>query len=46
MAELDAAVAAIQGDPERFGSFMHGCRKRLLKRYPYLIVYRELADKV
>jgi plasmid stabilization system protein ParE len=46
MAELDAAVAAIQRDPERFGPFMHGCRKWLLKRYPYLIVYRELVEKI
>jgi plasmid stabilization system protein ParE len=46
MAELDAAVDAIQADPDRFGAFMHNCRRRLLKRYPYLVVYRELADKI
>lgn len=46
MAELDAAVEAIQADPERFGLYMFGCRRRLLKRYPYLVVYRELSDKI
>jgi plasmid stabilization system protein ParE len=46
MLELEAAVDAVQTDPERFGAFMHNCRQRLLKRYLYLLVYRALADRI
>ena len=46
MKEVDDAIDAIQKDPDRFGEFMYGCRRRLLKRYPYLIVYRELAETI
>ena len=41
MAELDQAIDKICEGPERWGPYLHGTRRYLLKRFPYLVVYRE-----
>jgi len=46
MTELDAAVEAIRAQPTLFAFYMHGCRRYLLKRFPYAVVYRELPDMI
>ncbi|MBA3481656.1 MAG: type II toxin-antitoxin system RelE/ParE family toxin [Pirellulales bacterium] len=42
IAELDAALEAVQQTPARYAAHLHGTRRYLLKRYPYAVVYREL----
>jgi plasmid stabilization system protein ParE len=44
--ELRIASEAVQADPERFGAYLHGCRRRQLRRYPYLLVYLEMDDAI
>jgi plasmid stabilization system protein ParE len=40
LAELDVAVAHIQAQPESGAPYLHRTRCHLLRRFPYLIVYR------
>lgn len=40
LVELDAAMDAIAADPERFPEYAVGTRRYLLRRFPYLVVYR------
>jgi len=40
MDELDAAIDAIQRTPDRMAVYLHGTRRYLLKRFPYLVVFR------
>lgn len=46
MAELDVAIDRIWDSPERWAIYLHGTRRYLMKRFPYLIVYRALDDKL
>ncbi len=46
MAELDVAVASISETPERWTAYLHGTRRYLLKRFPYLVVYRATHEKL
>lgn len=46
LAELDRAVDAISSTPARCAPYMHGCQRYLMKRYPYLVVFRELATHI
>ena len=46
MAELDTAIDSICESPDRWPTYLHGTRRYLLKRFPYLVVYRELSDKL
>ncbi len=41
LVELDAAMDAIAADPERFPEYTVGTRRYLLRRFPYMIVYRQ-----
>ena len=41
MAELDNAVDEITEHPEKWATYMHGTRRYLLTRFPYLVIYRE-----
>jgi plasmid stabilization system protein ParE len=42
--ELDSAIARIQAYPEIGGSYLHGTRCWLMRRFPYLVVYK-LTDE-
>lgn len=44
--ELDAAVARIQSNPECGATYLHGTRCYLLRRFPYLVVYRPTEGAV
>ena len=41
--ELERAVEAISESPDRWPIFHEGCRRFLLRRFPYFLVYREQA---
>src|SRR5688572_28140462 len=45
-AELRSAVERIRADPERWPVYLRGTRRVLLHTFPYLVVYRLLANKV
>lgn len=40
MAELDIAIDSIRAAPELYPPYLHGTRRYLMRRFPYLIVYR------
>jgi plasmid stabilization system protein ParE len=44
--EVDKAIQKIADAPWRWPAHLHGTRRVLLKRFPYLIVYREEAKRV
>ena len=46
LAELDRAVAEIGGSPSRWPTHLHGTRRFVLRRFPYIIVYRATPDRV
>ncbi len=46
MAELDLAIDSICEFPDRWARYLHGTRRYLMKRFPYLAVYRATADKL
>jgi plasmid stabilization system protein ParE len=45
-AELAAAVDRIAESPLRWRRHLHGTRRVVLRRFPYLVVYRVDADRV
>ena len=40
MAELDVGIDSIRVAPEIYPTYLHGTRRYLMRRFPYLIVYR------
>jgi plasmid stabilization system protein ParE len=44
--EVEAAVAAIRETPERWSRFDGEARRMLLRRYPYIVIYRVLTDRI
>jgi plasmid stabilization system protein ParE len=46
MAELDRAMEQIRQAPDRWPLYLHGTRRYLLKRFPYVIVYREVTESL
>jgi len=46
MAELDTAIGRICESPDRWATYLHGTRRYLMKRFPYLVVYRAIKDKL
>jgi plasmid stabilization system protein ParE len=46
MMELEHALEMIIDAPERWPAHMHGTRRRLLRRFPYLVIYRVHDDVV
>lgn len=40
------ALADIEAEPQRWPKYLHGTRVLKLHKYPYLIVYHELAASV
>ncbi len=45
-AELQAAYQAIQKAPGLYSTYLHGTQHRLLDRFPFSVVYRELLDSI
>jgi plasmid stabilization system protein ParE len=44
--EIEVALEAIAKSPERWPAFGHETRRCLLRRFPFLIVYRELPNVI
>jgi toxin ParE1/3/4 len=44
--ELDATGRAIQKSPDRRADYLFGTRRYLMKRYPFVIVYRVSTDRI
>jgi plasmid stabilization system protein ParE len=40
LAELNAAVTKIAAEPERWPRYLDGTRRYLLRRFPFIVVYR------
>jgi plasmid stabilization system protein ParE len=43
---LEAALEQIMRSPDRWPAYLHGTRYRLLRRFPFIVVYRQLADRL
>ena len=41
LAELDRAVQLILEAPQRWPTYVHGTRRFVLVKFPYIVVYRE-----
>ena len=41
--ELDRAIDAIGQHPEHYSTYEFGTRRMILRRFPYLLVFRETA---
>ena len=46
LAELEAVLFRIQQSPKSGGIYLHGTRCHLLRRFPYLVVYREFEQSI
>jgi plasmid stabilization system protein ParE len=46
LAEPDRAVERIAENPERYSHYVRGTRRYLLQRFPFYLVYREIAGKL
>jgi len=44
--ELKEAFLAIRKHPHLYPAYLHGTQRRILDRYPFSIVYRELLDQI
>jgi toxin ParE1/3/4 len=44
--ELDLAVERIAENPEMYPHYVRGTRRYLLQRFPFYLVYREIAGKL
>jgi plasmid stabilization system protein ParE len=44
--ELAAVVAALQEAPLRWPAYLRGTRKLVLRRFPFLVVYRVVGEPV
>jgi plasmid stabilization system protein ParE len=44
--EVEGAIALIAGSPERGLTYLEGTRRILLKRFPFLIVFRVQHERV
>jgi plasmid stabilization system protein ParE len=46
LSELDAGMEAIRAAPDLYPRYLHGTRRYLMHRFPYLIVYRATATVI
>ena len=46
LVELDLAVERIAENPEMYPHYVRGTRRYLLQRFPFYLVYREIAGKL
>ena len=44
--ELDCAIERIAKNPEMYPHYVRGTRRYLLQRFPFHLVYREIAGKL
>ena len=44
--ELEIAIAGIEQAPDRWPRFDGEARRVLLRRFPYLVIYRVLPDRI
>lgn len=44
--ELDQAIASVVESPKRWPEHLHGSRRYVLQRYPFLVVYRVVEGVV
>jgi plasmid stabilization system protein ParE len=44
--EIEQARSAIQSSPEAWAEYLYDTRRYLLKRYPYVVVYRLTEDRI
>jgi plasmid stabilization system protein ParE len=44
--EIEDARKAIQNSPQSWAKYLHGTRRYLLKRFPYIIVYRVTEHRI
>jgi plasmid stabilization system protein ParE len=45
-AAVEAAIEQIVKTPDRWPIYLHGTRYRLIRRFPFIVVYRQLADRL
>jgi toxin ParE1/3/4 len=43
---LEAALEQIAQTPDRWPIYLHGTRFRLLRRFPFIVVYRRVVDRL
>jgi plasmid stabilization system protein ParE len=46
LAELDAAIERLSTYSEICPPYLHGTKRYLLKRFPYLVVFRQIEDRI
>ena len=46
LAELDAGIESIRIAPDLYPSYLHGTRRYLMRRFPYLIIYRAMSAMI
>ena len=46
MAELDHAIEQILDSPSMWPAYVHDTRQYTLRRFPYLVVYRQMSNLV
>jgi plasmid stabilization system protein ParE len=44
--ELQDARRAIQCAPDRWASFLSGTRRYIMKRFPFVVIYRVATDRI
>jgi plasmid stabilization system protein ParE len=44
--ELQEAFLAIRKSPQLYPVYRHGTQRRVLNRYPFSVIYRELLDAI
>jgi plasmid stabilization system protein ParE len=44
--ELHRGVARIEESPQRWPNYLHGTRRYRLHRFPFLLVYRIMTDRI
>lgn len=44
--ELQEAYRKLRRSPELYAGYLHGTRRILLHRYPYFVVFHELAEEI
>src|ERR1700759_3458821 len=44
--ELESALEQIQTEHDRWPSYLYGTRRYLLKRFPFVIVYRSTESRI
>jgi plasmid stabilization system protein ParE len=43
---LEVAVQQIGDAPDRWARYLHGTRRYLMKRYPFIVIYREKSASI